>query len=565
MKKIFLSALFASVVLTGCSDAYDIHQAGVVTEESDVFRTPDDVGKGIRYVYAQFPGESEIDFDSFFTDELGVGVGNAGQGINDGSYTFLLQAGNGNAQAIWGSYYGVINRLNRILSRIDEMTVGLNPNVQADKAIIDELKPHKAHALALRAYCHYKLFAFFTPDYTNPNGLSVIKFDFLQTDNYNRFEKRSTVAEIVKFIEEDIANAKLLIKNPDGTPGQLTPGGDMGGSGYASNEMMEATLIKMYSMLQTPDAYAKLQTAFDALIGSKSIADMNTYLTMFGQSADAASATEGIFKLNRVSTDGTIQSGVASSWYPAAVGDAPYMEMGRSLYNELDKLDPSLQGQPLHIFQLDGNGNIVRDPQTDEPVILETFDRNDARYAVSVLYGSMIVPGYASLSQSEYREKDVINIGKYPGITNRPLMNSMWMFRFTDMLLALAEKHAFEGNLTGTVAIGNYTNVESIIYNIRANRNISGELVPVTMPTNFSSAQAAYARILEERRVEFAFEGQRFLDMKRLGVRAGSPGFVRDPQDCASTNACSLAPGGTRSTMPIPRSEMVSKDRKSVV
>src|SRR5690606_20338038 len=121
MKKIFLTAIFAAVTLTGCSDAYDIHQAGVVTEESDTFRTPDDIQKGIRYVYGLFPGETEIAFDSFFTDELGIGLNNAGQGVNDGSYTFLLQAGNGSVQGIWGSYYGVVNRLNRIENRIPEI------------------------------------------------------------------------------------------------------------------------------------------------------------------------------------------------------------------------------------------------------------------------------------------------------------------------------------------------------------------------------------------------------------------------------------------------------------
>lgn len=516
MRKIFLSALLASAVLTGCSDAYDIDQKGVVTEESAVFRTPADIDKGIRYVYALFPQESEVNFDSFFTDELGVGIGNAGQGINDGSYTFLLLAGNSDVQSMWGSYYGVVNRLNRILNRIDQML--LEPG--ADTATLNS---HKAHAYTLRAYCHYKLFAFFTPDYTNPNGLSVIKFDFLQTDDYTRFEKRSTVAEITSFIESDIQKAKAL--------GGITTAS---GTGYASNEMIESILIKMYSMMQTPAAYAKLETAFNNLQASKSIADVGTYLAMFGPSADAADPTEGILKLNRVSTDGTVQSGVASSWYPAAVGDAPYMEMGRSLYNELDKLEPSQQGQPYNSSRL------------------------EARYLVAVHNTSQVATNYASLSQEQYRAQDILYIGKYPGITNRPLMNSLWMFRFTDMLLALAEKRAAEGNLTGTVAMGDYSNVESIIYNVRANRNLNMDGTPLAMPTNFSSSQAAFARILEERRVEFAFEGQRYLDMKRLGSRAGSPGFVRDSQDCASTGACSLAPNSTKLTLPIPRSEMVS-------
>lgn len=516
MKKIFLSALFASVVLTGCSDAYDIDQKGVVTEESKVFRTPADVEKGIRYVYALFPQESEINFDSFFTDELGVGVGNAGQGINDGSYTFLLLAGNSDAQDMWGSYYGVVNRLNRILNRVDQML--LEPG--ADTAALNK---HRAHAYALRAYCHYKLFAFFTPDYTNPNGLSVIKFDFLQTDDYTRFEKRSTVAEIVAFIESDIQKAKDL----GGVP-------STSGTGYASNEMIESILVKMYSMLQTPAAYAKLEVAFNNLDATKSIADAITHVGMFGPGAESADTSEGIFKLNRVSTDGTVQSGVASSWYPAAVGDAPYMEMGRSLYNELDKLEPSQQGQPYNSSRL------------------------ETRYLVALHSTTKVATNYASLTPEQYRAQDLLYIGKYPGITNRPLMNSLWMFRYTDMLLSLAEKRASEGQFTGTVALNDFTNVESIIFNIRANRSLAMDNIPLVMPTNFSSAQAAYARILEERRVEFAFEGQRYLDMKRLGVRAASPGFVRDPKDCASTGACSLAPNSTKLTLPIPRSEMVS-------
>src|SRR5690606_30763067 len=162
--------------------------------------------------------------------------------------------------------------------------------MDTDTACLDT---HYALALAFRTYCHYKLFAFCTPDYTNPNGLSVINFDFLQTDDYTRFEKRSTVGEIVAFIESDIATAKALVVNNDGTPGSLSPDGSLTGSGYASNAMMNAVLIKMYSMLQTNDAYAKLEVAFDELSGydAKSLGDVGTYLSMFGSSASAADGT----------------------------------------------------------------------------------------------------------------------------------------------------------------------------------------------------------------------------------------------------------------------------------
>lgn len=539
MKKIIFSVALAGLIFSACSDAYEIEQPGVVTEEGDVFRTPADIEKGIRAVYGLFPGETEIAFTSFFTDELGVGIHNSGQGVNDGSYTFLLQAGDGEVQSIWGSYYGVINRLNRIEARIIEM------ENTATSAELTALKSHKAHLYGLRAFCNYKLFAYFTPDYTNPNGLSIIKFDFLQTDDYNRFEKRATVAEIVAFIESDIQKARNL--------GGIKPAGDV--TAYASMPFLEAIEIKLYSMTQTANGFVKMEEAFNRLINPPvpNPSDPNginidpkslnyyEYLTLFA--ATPSDMAEGIFKLNRTSTDGASTSGVASAWYANKVdraasaayptGATVYMEMGRSLYNELDKLDPSLQGQDM-----------------------SAGSRRDARFTTTVYGESVVNPNYASLNTDDFIRTDILLIGKYTGITNRPLMNNIWVFRFADMLLALAEKRAYEGNYSGNVAINDFSNVESIIYNIRANRTES--LEPVVMPTDFSSQQAAYARILEERRVEFAFEGHRYLDMKRLGVKAGSPGFVRDAQDCASTNACLLEVTSTRLTLPIPRSEMVA-------
>src|SRR5690554_4615117 len=339
MKKIFFSVALAATMLTACSDAYEIEQPGIVTDEAAVFRTPADIEKGIRTIYGLFPRETEISFTSFFTDELGVGVDNSGQGVNDGSYTFLLQAGTGAPQAIWGGYYGSVNRLNRIENRILEM---LETASNADKGLLNK---QLAHVYGLRAFCHYKLFAFFTPDYTDPNGLSVIKFDFLQTDDYNNFVGRSTVGEIVEFIEDDIEKVRDL----GGIPHV--------GSGFASMPFIESIEIKLNAMLQSDQSYAKLEDAFNRLVNPPAFdptdpdaisipakyLDGLAYQTIF--TSTPFDDGEAIFKLNRTSTDGGTTSGIGSAWHSARFGEgAAYMEMGRSLYNELDKLDPSQQG-----------------------------------------------------------------------------------------------------------------------------------------------------------------------------------------------------------------------------
>lgn len=532
MKKIIIIAILAVTSFLGsCSDAYDIEQPGFVTDETRVFSNPADVKRGVGALYAVIPAEDEVQFTSFYTDELGIGLNNLGQGINDGSYQFNLISSNEYATRIWSNYFNLINRANRIINRVEELI----PTATASEE--NEYNASLAELYGLRAYAHYKLFAYFTPDYTDPNGLSVIKFNFLQTDNYSRFEKRSTVSEIVDFIQSDVDKAKEL--------GGIT---NAVSSGYASNAMLESILIKMYSMVQTADGYEKLEQSFNRLVedSGKGISDAGEYLSMYQEAS--GDGQESIFRYLRISTDGAgVQSGVASAWYPAAV-DAQsqlYMEIGRSLYNELDKLDPSQTGKTLHeVIVVDG---VEKDT---------TYFRSDVRYLSNVLTGSKVAPNYQSLSPDDYLNQDVLRIGKYTGISNRPLMNDIWLFRFTDMLLALAEKRAFENMTSGTVALGDFSNVESIIYNIRAYRNINGTNVPLSMPTDFSTPQAAYARILEERRLDFAFEGHRYLDMKRLGVKAGSPGFVRHEKDCL--NVCSLEPTSYKLTMPIPRPEIVA-------
>ena len=529
MKKIILSIFIAASFLVSCSDAYEIEQPGFVTDETQVFSNPKDVQRGVQALYNVIPAEAEVQFTSFYTDELGIGLNNLGQGINDGSYQFNLISGNEYADRIWNNYFNIINRVNRIENRVNEL---LKTASQTDKTSYNQ---SLAELYALRAFAHYKLFAFFTPDYTNQNGLAIIKFDFLQTDDYKRFEKRATVAEIVEFIESDIHKAKKL--------GGLNNNSD----GYASNAMLEAILIKLYSMVQTPEAFNKLEEAFNRLTGEtigKGLGNPNTYMSIFAGGADFQ---EGIFRFLRISTDGTgVQSGVANAWYPQNTAGQLYMEIGRSLYNELDKLDPAQTGKQLHDFKIE-NGKEVIDT---------TYMRFDARYQVSVRELSKVATNYLSLGSEEYKKNDILRIGKYKGISNRPLMNDIWIFRFTDMLLALAEKRVVDNKLTGTVALGDFSNVESIIFNIRAHRNVNETMIPLSMPTNFSNAQQAYARILEERRLEFAFEGARYLDMKRLGIKAGSPGFVRHEKDCI--NVCGLEPTSYKLTLPIPRPEMLS-------
>ena len=112
------------------------------------------------------------------------------------------------------------------------------------------------------------------------------------------------------------------------------------------------------------------------------------------------------------------------------------------------------------------------------------------------------------------------------------------------MLLILAESFAEAGNFNGTT-----NSTAALIKQLRDARFGTAQTLP-----NYANKTEAFAAILNERRVEFAFEGHRWKDIKRLGARANQ-GALRDPLDCAFNGACSLAPNDYRFTLPIPQVE----------
>lgn len=518
---IALAGLFAS-----CNDAIDIKQDGQVVNPEQVFRNADDIQSGLSGVYSFLPAENEIEFVSTFTDELKLGIANGGQGLISGEYGFMLQPGTAAAINIWGNYYSVINRINRMLheaDRVAEFTTDTDDQSKIIRA--------KAELLALRAYCHYKLFAYYTPDYTNPSGLSVMKFNFMQTDDYNNVIGRSTVSEIQEFILDDLAESENLI---------ATGGLGWRNNAYVNKGMIDAIRTKLYAMVGD---YNNVITYGQAVLANPSngLANYQMYSDYFN---DNEISSEIIFQLKRTigeTGDNTpAVAGVASAWYSTRVdrNGSAFYQVGRSLYNQLDKLDPNATGQDF------------------------AAARNDVRYGVNLLAGSTVATDYQTISQSEYDSRDILLVGKYKGRRSQgnPFQNNIPVFRSSDIYLAMAEARAHQGIITSSSSdpddlVNSLESVQSILFTINyyRSRNPQTVLVP-----NVTSVQDAWSKILNERRVEFAFEGHRYLDMKRLGVKAGSPGFERYAKDCVKNNACLLPITDHRYTLPIPTSELNS-------
>ena len=204
-----------------------------------------------------------------------------------------------------------------------------------------------------------------------------------------------------------------------------------------------------------------------------------------------ATQNEVIFKLERVAGNRLI-NGIWAS-VNSTVNGSPFYEMSTSLYNLLN-------------------------------------NPNDIRRR-------------AFLSPSSDPAGNRIVIGKYPGSGGIVQLNDVKIFRTPEMYYLKAEALAEASNFVGVAAqLQAVTNA----------RFVAGTAPVIAVPT---TKQAAFAEILKQRRIELCFEGHRYLDLKRLGVKAGVS-IDRDPADCSVYNACTIPNTDFRFTMPIPFQEL---------
>lgn len=132
-------------------------------------------------------------------------------------------------------------------------------------------------------------------------------------------------------------------------------------------------------------------------------------------------------------------------------------------------------------------------------------------------------------------------IGKYLGKGGFDYLNDIKVFRVSEMYLIRAEVLARSSDWVGAA---------TLLKQIRDARTGSD-----TTLSNFNSLSGAMAEILTERRLELAYEGHRFVDVKRTRDITNT-GFERNPLDCGGSIPCSLAAADFKWTFPIPQSEL---------
>lgn len=513
MKKNIKKVLFifsvsiASLLSNSCNDAVNIEQEGIINENA-LFTNVNNLNDFlIGSVYANLDINNEIYLSAVITDEVKPGSGSGGQEFQ--LHRFFIDNSDGLTSGIWLNHYRVINRVNRLLEGAKSITPS-----SSEKALYDRVI---AQARAIRAFSYLQLLTYFSTDMTKPDALGVILLkDIPLTDSQL---PRSTNQEIFDFINQDLDYARSILTYSSASDNAARFYVDKGFVNAVSARFNlyrgNIALAKQYAQdvitysglsltPATPYLPSVTPPAVPPAVGTTSwntafygiASSFNPYRNLWNDS----SRGEIIFSLNRLATG--VGSSIGSRWNTneSKVTGVPMWFMGRNLFNLINV-----------------PGDIRRYTYIDPTSIID--------------------PNYATSTAPINTDKLVID--KYPGKTSAATRNDLKIFRISEMKLILAECEVPT----------NLANAQNLVNEVRVARNYLGL---ATTPV-YATQTEAYADILKERRVELAFEGHRYIDLKRLATKAGVT-MDRNATDdiIAVTN---LQNNSYKYTLPIPLAE----------
>jgi hypothetical protein len=383
----------------------------------------------------------------------------------------------------WDFAYSYIYNINVFFSRIDAAPV----DSSFKTGVIAEMK-------FLRAYIYANLIWRY-------GGVPIIKKVFNLHDNFE--VTRSSYDDCVKFIDSelDAAAAGLPPNQPASQEGRA--------SANACLALKARVLLYDASLLNNPNHdNAKWQAAADASAAllnagySLNPDYQGTFLTdnkeiIFARYFTQANSTNFLLEEGRNGSNGwgsqNPSQNQVNAYEMTATGKLPYIEQpdGSLALNPGSGYDPN-------------NPYVGRDPRLDASIlhdgsvwqgrVTETFDGGQDSP------GSSIQPWNASLT-SYYYKKGVVESIPPSGSTLKPT-NPWIFFRYAEVLLNYAEAE-FE--------LGHEDVARQYINMVRARPSVN-------MPPVTDAGEALRARIQNERRVEFAFEGLRFFDVRRWKI-----------------------------------------------
>lgn len=520
MLKKFLLIGLLSLGFYSCDDALDITQDGELNDER-LFTNVANMQLFLNETYDKVSIQNNILLTSILTDEVGLGSA----GFANDTQRFFIFSTNGYALNIWSQNYVAINYANRLLRGAQYV----NPTTPADIAAYNNIL---AQARAIRAFSHFQLLTYFSPDMSNDNALGVMKLDFVPTAQQD--VPRSTNGDVYSLIESDLLFAENNITT-------ATSGADSWK--YFNINSVNSLRARMYLYRKN---YVLAEQYADAVIASAPALATCT----FTNSGNIPGSTSTIppYTAGQVTALTSMESAAATA------ANAP---LYRRMWTD------QVQGEMIFsLARLNNNANFGSQYNTNQSNLSggPLFDMGRTLFD---LYAQPLGGGAQDFRRWSFVDRtatisatpatatkngEVIVIDKYPGKTGNAGSNDLKVFRTSEMYFIKAECRARANDLVGAA---------TLIQQVRQARNYAAAgIVPLPI---YGSNGAAYADILMERRKELAFEGHRYIDLKRLGTDAGVTSTDRYPQDsvnASATNPANINITDYRFTLPIPQDEI---------
>ncbi len=402
MNKILI-ALMTGLLLFGssCEEYLEIEPTGSLLAEQ-AFNSKEDVVFGINGCYdaLQFSGY----YGRTYINVADLAADNA---YNGGTILEYGQVNNNNIlednaliEAIWADIYTAINRVNTIITILDD--IELTPEERTE--LESELR-------FLRALHYFNLVAVF----------EQVPLRLIPTRNLENLDEPLAERDgIFSFIHEDLSYARGNLSNTDPVK--------------ATNYAIETLRAKVYLHQEQWDSVVNITTR---IINSRNFELEENYGDLF----TVEGGVESIFEVDFTGQD---KNRLAEYFFPNTL-----------------------------------NGRYEMAPEQN---LLDAYEAGDERKEATI----------DETGNTPY-------VIKYENLTDGS--DNVYVFRFADIYLMRAEANAQRG--TGTI------NIKSDINKVRTRAGLSG--------VAGNTREELLDAILKERRLEFAFEGQRWIDLVRTG------------------------------------------------
>lgn len=425
-----------------------------------------------------------------FTDE-GKVIGEGIDAIFNGGNITPSNVG-GTPLDYWTAYYGVIGKCNIFLDRIKASTI----DAALKSRMIGEIR-------VIRAYSYFSLISFY-------GGVPLITKPLTLADSLSL--SRSSYDECLNFAltELDDAAALLPTSYAAADQGRITKG--------AALAIKSRALLYAASPLNNPgNDMSKWQKAADA---AKAVIDLNVYSlypnykNLFLQ---LAAYNAEIIWQRPYNNLVDFELAVEVALYPPGSNGRSQLSPIHNMVADYETLNGLLPGDDPSFDPQ--NPYVNRDPRMDATILYDSSLFKGRRIQLYTGGIDADMPGSTTPRPGYYLRKFDDTTITDP-ITTR-IGNTPWtFFRYGEILLNYAE---------AKYHLGDEPTCRAYINQVRSRPG-------VLMPDVTESGDALLKRLQHERRIELAFEGHRFFDVRRwkiapdvLNINAQQMTITKDP------------------------------------